>query len=312
MIKKARRFFCRHLRKFRFLPPQFYAKIHYEYFSGKQLDLNNPEDFNAKLEWYKVFFRPKILNTLVDKYEVRDFIKGTIGEQYLNDIYGVYDNVDDIDFSILPNKFVIKATHSSGHNIIVTDKTTINESQVRKKLKKWLKVNQYYRMGQEWAYKDVTPRYIIEKFLKEDDKTSLVDYKYYCFNGKPIFIDVHLDREEDHKQGCFDLDFKLLPFGKSKSYKSISSDLKKPSNLNEMTQLAEILATDLPFVRVDFYSVNGRTVFGEMTFYPSDARKKFYPEEYNKVIGDYLNLPQLNNAKDPITSLEGITYATKS
>lgn len=308
MIKKARRFFCRHLRKFRFLPPKFYAKVHYEYFSGEPLDLENPVDFNAKIEWYKVFFRPRILNTLVDKYEVRAFIKGTIGEQYLNDIYGVYDDVDDIDFDTLPDKFVIKATHSSGHNIIVTDKSSMNLTQVRKKLKKWLKVNQYFRMGQEWAYKDVKPRYIIEKFLKEDDKTSLVDYKYYCFNGKPFFIDVHLDRDEEHKQGCFDLDFNLLPFGKSKSYKSISSDLKKPSNLDEMTQLAEVLATDLPFVRVDFYSVNGRTFFGEMTFYPSDARKKFYPENYNKEIGGYMKLPKLGVNKKPITSLTDIIY----
>lgn len=308
MIKKVRRFFCRHLRKFRFLPPKFYAKVHYEYFSGEPLDLENPVDFNAKIEWYKVFFRPRILNTLVDKYEVRAFIKDAIGEQYLNDIYGVYDDVDDIDFETLPNKFVIKATHSSGHNIIVTDKSSMNLTQVRKKLKKWLKVNQYFRMGQEWAYKDVKHRYIIEKFLKEDDKTSLVDYKYYCFNGKPIFIDVHLNREEDHKQGCFDLDFDLLPFGKSKSYKSISSDLKKPSNLDEMTQLAEVLATDLPFVRVDFYSVNGRTVFGEMTFYPSDARKKFYPENYNKEIGGYMKLPKLGVNKKPITSLTDIIY----
>jgi len=292
----------------RFLPSKMYARIHYEYFSGQKLDLNNPKDFNAKIEWYKVFFRPKILNTLVDKYDVRAFVKNTIGEKYLNDIYGVYDNANDLPFKDLPKKFVIKATHSSGHNIIVKDKDSLDIKRVSKTLRKWLNTNQYYRIGQEWAYKDVKPRYIIEAFLKEDGKNSLVDYKFYCFNGEPKFIDVHIDREEEHKQGCFDLEFNLLPFGKSKSYKSISSSLKKPSNLEEMVNLSKKLSEKLPFVRVDFYSVNGKTIFGEMTFYPSDARKKFYPEEYNLIIGDYFKLPKLNATNQNITSLENIKY----
>lgn len=302
MLKVVRRFFLRQLRKMRFLPSELYVKIHYEYFYRKKLDLKNPHDFNAKIEWYKVFFRPQILNILVDKFEVRKFIEDTIGKQYLNEIYGVYENVEDIPFKDLPSKFVIKATHSSGHNIIVKDKSQLDLKKIKKKLKKWLKINQYYRMGQEWAYKDVKPRYVIEKFLKEENKDSLVDYKFYCFNGSPKFIDVHIDREEEHKQGCFDLDFNLLPFGKSASYKSISSEIDKPNNLDEMIRLSKTLAKKLPFVRVDFYSINGKSIFGEMTFYPSDARKEFYPLKYNKIIGDYFKLPELKNKK-VITSL---------
>ncbi len=297
MINKAHKFYLRTLRKMRFLPPKMYAKIHYEYFSGKKLNLKNPKEFNAKIEWYKVFFRPKILNQLVDKFEVRSFVNEKIGKQYLNDIIGVYDNVDDIPFNNLPKKYVIKATHSSGHNIIVKDKNSIDINKVTKKLKKWLKVNQYYRMGQEWAYKDVKPRYIIEHFLKENDKNTLVDYKFYCFDGQPKFIDVHIDREDDHKQGCFDLEFNLLPFGKSSSYKSISSDIEKPTNLKEMVEVSKKLSKKLPFVRVDLYSVNGRTIFGEMTFYPSDARKDFYPQKYNEIIGNYFKLPELKDGK---------------
>ncbi len=308
MPNKIRRFALRHLRKMRSLPPKIYAKIHYEHFSGKKLDLDNPQDFNAKLEWYKVFFRPKILNTLADKFEVRKFIEDTIGKQYLNELYAVYDNPEDIDFDALPNKFIIKANHTNGHNLIVKNKEDLDRKKVIKKFKKWLDKNQYYRRGQEWAYKDIKPKIIIEKFLKEDDKNTLVDYKFYCFNGKPKFIDVHLDREEDHKQGCFDLEYNLLLFGKSKSYKSISSKIDKPSNLEEMVALSKILAKNLPFVRVDFYSVNGKTVFGEMTFYPSDARKAFYPEEYNKIIGDYFKLPKLNSNNDVIKHLEDVTY----
>jgi hypothetical protein len=295
MINKAYKFYLRTFRKFRFLPPKTYAKIHYEYFSGKKLNLKNPKEFNAKIEWYKVFYRPKILNQLVDKFEVRSFIIDKIGSKYLNEIIGVYENVEDIPFKELPKKYVIKATHSSGHNIIVKDKNKIDVNKVSKKLKKWLKINQYYRMGQEWAYKDVKPRYIIEHFLKENDKNTLVDYKFYCFNGEPKFIDVHIDREDDHKQGCFDLDFNLLPFGKSSSYKSISSDIERPTNLIEMVEVSKKLSKKLPFVRVDLYSVNGKTIFGEMTFYPSDARKDFYPKKYNTIIGDYFTLPKLKN-----------------
>ena len=309
MPKKIRRFFIRHLRKMRFLPPKVYVKIHYEYFSGKKLDLNSPQDYNAKIEWYKVFFRPKILTQLVDKYEVRTYVEEKIGAKYLNELYAVYDNAEEIDFDSLPNRFVIKANHTNGHNLIVKDKKNLDKKKSIKLLNKWLGKNQYYRRGQEWAYKDVKPKLIIEKFLKEKDKNTLVDYKFYCFNGKVKFVDVHFDRESDHKQYCFDLDFKLMPFRKGKEDNlEFFKDYEEPSNLKEMVKLSEILADNLPFVRVDFYSINGQSIFGELTFYPSDARKKFFPEEYNTIIGDYFKLPKLNSKKETITNLEAIKY----
>lgn len=308
MASSIRRFFIRHLRKIRSLPPTIYVKIHYEYFSGQKLDLNNPQDFNAKLEWYKVYFRPKILTTLADKYEVRSFVEEKIGAKYLNELYAVYDSPEKIDFDKLPNSFIIKANHTNGHNIIVKNKKDLDKKKVIKKFKKWLGKNQYYRRGQEWAYKDIKPKIVIEKFLKEDDKDTLADYKFYCFNGEPKFIDVHLDREEDHKSGCYDLEFNLLPFVKSKKFNSSPSDLQKPINFEEMVKVAKLLAKKLPFVRVDLYSVNGKTIFGELTFYPGDARNKFYPEEYNKVIGDDFKLPKLSSDKTVINSLEKIEY----
>lgn len=300
MLKSIRRFVARTARKMRFLPSKIYVKYHYEYFSGKKLNLEDPKEFNAKIEWYKVFYRPKILNQLADKYEVRSYVEEKIGAQYLNELYAVYDNANDINFDILPDQFIVKANHTNSQNLIVKDKKTLDKKKAIKLFNKWLSKNQYYKKGQEWAYKDIKPKLVIEKLLKEKDKNTLVDYKFYCFNGIPKFIDVHLDREDDHKQGCFDLDFKLLPFGKSKNYKSISTDIEKPSNLSEMVILAEKLADKLPFVRVDFYSVNGISIFGEMTFYPADARKEFYPDEYNKIIGDYFQLPKLSNGQ-PIT-----------
>ena len=292
MIYKLRRFFLRHLRKFRFLPSKLYVKIHYEYFSGNKLDLNNPKDFTEKIAWYKVFYRPKSLNQLVDKFAVRAFVEEKIGSQFLNTFYGVFDDVNEIKFDELPEKFVIKATHTSGHNLIVRDKNKLNLDKTKKLLKKWLKINQYYRIGQEWAYKDVKPRIIIEKYLEQIDQKSLTDFKFYCFDGKAKFIDIHTDREDEHKQGSFDLNFERLPFGVSR-FKQIYESPEKPVNLKEMIECAEVLSEKLPFVRVDFYAIDGKTIFGEMTFYPSDGRKKFYPEKYNRIIGDYFTLPKI-------------------
>lgn len=285
------------LRKLRFLPPKIYAHFLYEYYTGKILNLENPIEFNEKLQWYKVFYHPVILNQLVDKFAVRAYVEAKIGAQYLNETYGVYEKPEDILYEELPNKFVIKATHASSYNLIVTDKDKLNKSKATKLFKKWLGKSQYYRMGQEWAYKDVKPRLIVEKFIAEKGKGSLTDYKFYCFNGVAKFADVHVDREDDHKQGCFDLNYNLLPFRKISKNKDISSEIEKPSNYEEMIKLAETLAANLPFVRVDFYSVNGKAVFGEMTFYPSDGRKDFYPDKYNKIIGDYFKLPKLENGQ---------------
>jgi hypothetical protein len=303
MRKKIRRFTVRMLRKMRFLPPEIYANFLYEHYTGKKLNLDNPIEFNEKIQWYKVFYRPKILNQLVDKYAVRDYVKDKIGEQYLNDIYGVYVRPEDISYEKLPQKFVIKATHSSGHNLIVKDKVTLNKTRTNKLLKKWLGINQYYRAGQEWAYKDVQPRLIVEEFIKDDMRESLTDYKFYCFDGKVKFMEIHIDREEKLKVANFDLDFNKLPFNKMPLENRIEEHIDKPVNFNEMIELSEKLAGNFPFVRVDFYSINGKTIFGEMTFYPSDGRKEYQPNNYNTILGNYFKLPKLKTGQQFITEI---------
>lgn len=301
MLKKIKRFGLRTLRKMRFLPPKFYARVLYEYHTGKKLNLENPKEFNEKIQWYKVFYHPSILTQLVDKYAVRQYVEEKIGAQYLNEIYGVYEKADDIPFNKLPNKFAIKATHTSSHNLIVSNKKTLNIPKAIKQINKWLGINQYYRMGQEWAYKDVQPRIVIEKFLTNEGQNSLIDYKFFCFNGTPKFVEIHIDRETDHKQSIYDLDFKLLPFGRGSKEKSISCEIEKPVNFDEMVSLAKKLSENFPFVRVDLYSIEGKTIFGEMTFYPADGcRREFYPDEYNEIIGNYFELPKLTNG-NPIT-----------
>lgn len=288
-----RRLFVRILKKMRFLPPKIYVHFLYEYYTGKKLNLKNPKEFNEKIQWLKVYYHPKILNQLVDKYAVREYVKEKIGPQYLNDCYAVYDTPEEVQFDMLPNQFVIKATHASSYNLIVDDKEKINFRKAKKLFKKWLRINQYYRTGQEWAYKDVKPRLIVEKFLKNENQDSLIDYKFYCFSGTAKFLEVHLDRAQNHKRGFYDLDFKPLPFRYVSLEKSILTELDKPSNFEEMIKLSEILSDKFPFVRVDFYSIEGKAIFGEMTFYPSDGRKDMIPDEYNLITGDYIKLPEL-------------------
>lgn len=300
---KIRRFSLRMLRKLKFLPPKIYAHFLYEYHTGKKLNLENPVEFNEKIQWYKVFYHPKILNQLVDKYAVRSYVEDKIGAQYLNEIYGIYDHPKDIPYEELPNQFVIKATHASSFNLIVTDKGKLNKVKNARLFKRWLSKSQYYRTGQEWAYKDVKPRLLVEKFLKEENQDSLLDYKFYCFDGVAKFLEVHSDRAQSHKRGFYDLNFNPLPFRYVSLDKSISSKIEKPINLEEMIKLSEILSVKLPFVRVDFYSIKGKTIFGEMTFYPSDGRKDFIPEEYNKTIGDYINLPKLEEGQKVISKI---------
>ena len=291
------------LRKMTFLPPVKYAKYSHEYYTGKKLDLKNPKEFNEKIQWYKVFYHPKKLNQLVDKYAVRAYVEDKIGSKYLNEFYGIYKSFSEINFDKLPNQFVVKATHASSYNLIVKDKSTLNKKKVRLLFKKWLRTNQYYRTWQEWAYKDVLPRLLVEKFLKENGQTSLIDYKFYCFNGVAKFLEIHLDREDDHKRAFYDLDFKKLPFRNVSLKQSIDKELIKPATFEEMIALSEKLADKLPYVRVDFYSIKDKIIFGEMTFYPSDGKKDFYPEEYNKSLGDLFNIPNLSMGENEITEI---------
>ncbi|REH48843.1 teichuronopeptide biosynthesis TupA-like protein [Tenacibaculum gallaicum] len=280
-----------------FLPEKVFLPYLYEYFTGKKLNLENPIEFNEKLQWYKLYYRPKILNQLVDKYAVREYVKEKIGDEYLNELYGVYKSFSEIDFDKLPNEFVLKAVHASSYNILCRDKSKLDLKKVKKTIKKWQSTNQYYRAGQEWAYKDVAPRLIAEKFIEDEERGSLTDYKFYCFDGKVKFMEVHYDRAELLKIANFNVDFKQLPFNKMPEINRITEEVKKPETFEKMIELSEKLADKFPFVRVDFYSIRDKIVFGEMTFYPSDGRKEYEPDKYNKIIGDMFVLPKLNGRK---------------
>lgn len=290
------------LKKFKFLPAPFYMKVYYEYYSGKKLDLSNPTDFNQKIQWLKVYYRVPVLHQLVDKYAVREYVKEKVGDKYLNNLIAVYNKPSEVNYDTLPTKFVLKATHGYHFNILVQDKALLNKTKARLRMEKWMRKDQYTRGGLEWAYKGIKPRFIVEEYLTEIGKNDINDYKFFCFNGEPKFLHVDIDRGTKHLRAYYDMDWNKLPI-KHDSIGFIKGETDKPENFQEMVTVVRKLASTFPFVRVDLYNLNGKIIFGEMTFYPADGRLEFKPDEYNKLIGDYITLPPIPKGKKYITKL---------
>lgn len=297
---KIRKLVLRVLKNFKIIPNKQLIKIRHEYYCGEKLNLDNPKTFNEKICWLKLYFHVPILTQLADKYLVRDYVSERIGEEFLNELYNVYYKVEDINFEELPNQFVLKGVHGSSLNIIVKDKSKLDIVKAKQTMRKWMKHCQYKKVGLEWAYKNIQPKIIAEKFLEEVGKGDINDYKFFCFNGEPKFLQIDIDRSINHYRCYYDLNWAKLPFTTiKKSY--YKEDVEQPSNFEEMKRLAKILAANLPFARVDFYSVHGKTYFGEITFYPGDGKEDYTPCEYNKIVGDYLELPTIPNQQQVIT-----------
>jgi hypothetical protein len=296
-----KKFLLRVAKNFKFLPKKTFLKIRYQYYTGKKLNLENPIEFNEKIQWLKLYYHIPLLTQLADKYKVREYVSKKIGEQYLNELYGVYDCVDKIDFSLFPSKFVLKGVHASSTNLVVTDKKKLDINKTKRLLKKWLKHDQYKKVGYEWAYKNIKPLIICEAYL-EDSNENLIDCKFYCFNGTPKFVFFSLINNTNTQRFVNYYDLKWNEFPVSKNIKNASNyHFKKPDNFDKMIDLATKLADNLPFVRVDFYNINEKIIFGEMTFYPSDGKRDYYPDKYNKIIGDYITLPKIPENEKIIT-----------
>ena len=257
------------------------------------INLKNPETFCEKLQWLKLFYREPLMVRCSDKYEIHNYLE-EIGFGYLgNMVIGVYDNADEIDFDSLPNKFVAKATHGSGWNLICKDKSKINWKQATKTMNSWLDLNLFV-FGREWNYRDIKPRIIVEKYL---DYTPLYDYKFMCFNGVPKYVQLNSDIGDNHYVDFYDLDdWKHLPITYS-GFSRSPKDVEKPAQIEKMINLATALSSPFPFVRVDFYNFNGIVILGELTFFPSSGLRPLIPEEYNfdKKFGSLLELPEANN-----------------
>lgn len=257
---------------------------------GKKLNLNQPKSYSEKLQWLKLYNRNPLYTTLVDKFSVKEYVSNIIGKEYIIPTLGVWNKFEDIDFSLLPNEFVLKCTHDSGGLVICKDKSNFDIENARKKINKSLNCK-YYKSYREWPYKNVVPRIIAETYI-EDNSGELKDYKFFCFDGKVKALFIASDRQnkyEDTKFDFFDREFMHLPF--TNGHPNAKEVPSKPHMLEKMIDIAEKLSADIPHVRIDLYEVGAKIYFGEMTFFHWSGFVPFDPENWDYTFSEWLQLP---------------------
>lgn len=270
----------------------YLLNCYYRYSHNKLMNIHNPRTFNEKIQWLKLYDSTPLKTRLADKYLVRDWVKEKIGEQYLIPLLGVYDKFEDIDFAKLPNQFVIKCNHGSGWNIIVKDKRKLNLLDAKKKISKWMSENFAFYAGYELQYRDIQPKIIIEKYLENKGSQNLYDYKFWCFNGEVKYMQFRDDFSANLKMVFYDLNWKRQPF--YYDHPIYDKELERPSNFQEMIDIARKLCQGFAFVCVDMYRLNDGTIyFGEMTFTRSSGFAHWNSENVNLMFGDMIKLPKL-------------------
>lgn len=277
------------------LSDKMFLSLKYKNAFGRKLSLSNASSFNEKLQWLKLYDRRPEYTIMVDKYKVRGHIANMIGEQYLIPLIGVWDSPDEIDFDALPDQFALKCNHNSGTGMcICSDKAKLDISSVKKELRKGLKQN-YYMRWREWPYKNVPRRILAEKYMKSDEG-GLTDYKIHCFNGIPKIVLVCKDRftEKGLTEDFFSADWEHLDIRRPK-IPNARGHIEKPEELSQMLQLATTLACGIPFLRVDFYIIDHKIYFSELTFFPASGFEHFVPGKWDNTLGDWLQLPDKNS-----------------
>lgn len=279
----------------RLLPDKQFLQIQYRRKMGKKLNLKNPIAFTEKLQWLKLYDRNPIYTQLVDKFAVRDYVAKEIGSNYLIPLLGIWNDMSEIDYDLLPDNFVLKCTHDSGGVIVCPDKKTLDIKTVNEKLQKSLLTN-YYHAGREWPYKNVPRKIIVEKYMTDESGTELKDYKFFCFNGEPKALFVATDRNkpnEEVKFDFFDLEWNHLPL--INGHPNAHRDIDKPAVFEKMIDIARILSKGIPHVRVDLYDINGNVYFGELTLSHFSGFVPFQPESWDYTFGSWLELPTIKH-----------------
>ena len=261
---------------------------------GKLPNLKCPKTFNEKTQWLKVYDHNSLYHKLVDKCEVKKIVADKIGSEYIIPTLGVWNRFDEINFDSLPDKFVLKTTSGGGNTgvVICLDKASFNREDAKRKLEASAQNDIYRTMG-EWVYKDVTPRFIAEKLLENENGGDLTDYKIFCFNGEPKILFYASNRQNvEHRPPFFDYyDMQLNKLDvRSKGHQNSPNTLKPFVEFEQMKMLAAELSKGIPFVRVDFYLVNGRVYFGELTFYHDSGLVPFIPAEFDYKFGELIHL----------------------
>lgn len=273
------------------LPDKWYLALRYRAKLGKWPNFKNPKLYTEKVQWLKLYDRKPEYTAMVDKYEVKKYIENLVGEQYVIPTYGVWDKFEDIDFEALPEQFVLKCTHNSGAIIICPDKKKLDLEYAKKLMNSCLKEN-YFWHSREWPYKNVRPRIIAEAYLSETKALGepLIDYKFLCFHGEPKILFLTKEISEEPYADCYDMNFQKLDLRLPDPNSDIIAS--KPAFFEEMKEIARKASQGHAHLRVDFYAVDGRIYIGELTFYHCAGLLKITPEHWNRILGDWITLPE--------------------
>lgn len=267
----------------KYLKLMFFVKQKY------RLNLKNPKTYNEKLQWIKVYDHNPIYTQMVDKNEAKKYVSHIIGEEYIiPTIAGPWESVEDIDFSSLPEQFVLKTTHDSGGVIVCKNKDSLDIEKTKQILSDHLR-NNFFKAGREWPYKNVVPRIICEKYMKDDKSDGPIkDYKYYCFDGEPRMVMINSDRGISTKADYFDMNYQWLDF--IWGYEHAKERPEKPEQFEIMKSLAAKLSKGFKELRVDFYEVNGKIYFGELTFFDGSGFDRIIPRVWDQKLGSWIKL----------------------
>lgn len=252
---------------------------------GRKPDFKHPKTFNEHICARKLRDDAFDLWQFSDKYEVREYVRRTVGEKYLNECYGVYNRYEDINFDELPSRFALRCTHGSGYNMVVTNRQTLNHRKAARKFHKWLKQN-YYHVCRERNYARIEPRIECDRFLKSSEADGLPEIKVFCFRGKVRFIGYNLCVGGKTYTNIYDKEWKYLDIRKGYGH---FEDRTVPANHEEIVQVAEKLAAPFDFVRVDLYNVDQHIYFSELTFFSGGGFVPFDPPEYDEIFGQYFS-----------------------
>lgn len=265
---------------------RMFAVLAFRGMMGYRLNLKDPKTFNEKIQWLKLYDYRSEYDSLVDKLEAKRIVGERIGESHIVTTYGVWENANSINFDELPNRFVLKCNHDQGSVVLVHDKLELDVEGTISFLNKRLRRNNYYGC-RERPYKNIKPLVFAEEFLEND----IIDYKFYCFNGDPKFLYCGQGLTVDHslKIDFYDLNWNLMPFYRTDYHRL--GQIPKPRHLSEMIEIAKELSSGVPFVRIDLFEVNDHVFFSEFTLYPAAGFMPFVPEEYDRILGDWIKLP---------------------
>ena len=271
------------------LPDKLYLQLMYFKHFRKFINFNNPKNFNEKIQYLKLKYRSNELTEMADKYKVKQYVSKLIGNEYVIPTLGVWSTTEEINFNELPKKFVLKCNNDSGGVVICKDKQALNIEETKKFLNSRLNNNGFW-YGREWPYKNIKPCIIAEKYMENNGQNELIDYKFFCFNGQPKVVLVCSERFASNNmcKTYFDENWNLLNIMEANH--RIDKEQKKPQSFEKMKTISQKLAKGMPFVRIDFYEIEGSLYFGEIKFFPASGLEKFKPEKWNNIFGDMIDI----------------------